>query len=221
MTKKENAMENEKNKKGEDNKPKSDELKKDTQEKKEQRNAENNPARDDEKKNSFLLFIKKNPVLVTILMGILAVLVVYFWKDFEGERQRKEIVKVATLQIEEKNQEMMMLIAKPLVWSIRSEMLRGNLEQVDMFTTDMVRERNFQYIYLIEPNGNILISTDKKMEGQQFEEIFEQNILGVESRIVFPEEENILIMAAPVMGYDRRLATLVVAYRTENILKPE
>ncbi len=219
MTKKENSMENEKSKKGEDNKPKSDELKKDTQGKKEQKNADNNIGIDDEKKNSFLLFIKKNPVLVTILMGILAVLVVYFWKDFEGERQRKEIIKVATLQIEEKNQEMMMLIAKPLVWSIRSEMLRGNLEQVDMFTTDMVRERNFQYIYLIEPNGNILISTDKKMEGQQFEEIFEQNILGVESRIVFPEEENILIMAAPVMGYDRRLATLVVAYLAEEFIE--
>lgn len=221
MTKKENAMENEKNKKGEDKKPKSDELKKDTQEKKEQRNAENNPARDDEKKNSFLLFIKKNPVLVTILIGILAVLVVFFWKDFEGERQRKEITKVATLQIEEKNQEMMMLIAKPMVWSIRSEMLRGNLEQVDMFTTDMVRMRNFQFIYLIEPDGNILIATDKRMEGQQFEEKFQQDVLKVESTVVFPEEENLLVMAAPVMGYDRRLATLVVAYRAENILKPE
>ena len=221
MTKKENSMENEKSKKGEDNKPKSDELKKDTQGKKEQKNADNNIGIDDEKKNSFLLFIKKNPLLVTILIGILAVLVVFFWKDFEGERQRKEIIKVATLQIEEKNQEMMMLIARPMVWSIRSEMLRGNLEQVDMFTTDMVRMRNFQFIYLIEPDGNTLISTDKRIEGQQFEEKFQQDVLKVESTVVFPEEENLLVMAAPVMGYDRRLATLVVAYRAENILKPE
>lgn len=216
MTSKDNSMENEKNKKGEAKKPESDELKKYTQDKKEQKSAENNAGRNDEKKNSFLLFIKKNPVLVTILIGILAVLAVYFWKDLEAEKQKKEIIKVATMQIEEKNQEMMMLIARPLVWSIRSEMMRGNLEQVDMFTNDMVRERNFQYIYLIEPNGNILISTDKKMESQQFEETFQQNVLGVESTIVFPEEENLLIMAAPVMGYDRRLATLVVAYLAEE-----
>ena len=219
MTKKENAMENEKNKKGEDNKPRSDELKKDTQGNKEQRNAENNPARDDEKKNAFLLFIKKNPVLVTVFLGILAVLAVYFWKDIEGNRQQNEIIKTATLQLEEKNQEMMMLIARPMVWSIRSEMLRGNLEQVDMFTTDMVRMRDFQFIYLIEPTGEIIISTDKRMEGQQFEERFDQEILKIESTVVFQEEDNQLIMAAPVMGYDRRLATLVVSYRGEKFME--
>lgn len=214
-------MKNEKNKKGEDKKPKSDDLKKDTQGQEEQKNAENNMGSDDEKKNSFLLFIKKNPVLITVFIGILAVLAVYLWKDMEGERQKKEIIEVATLQLEEKNQEMMMLIARPMVWSIRSEMLRGNLEQVEMFTTDLVRMRNFQFIYLIEPDGNTLISTDKKMEGQQFEERFQQEILKVESTVVFPEEENLLVMAAPVMGYDRRLATLVVAYRAENILKAD
>lgn len=214
-------MENEKNKKRENKKPKSDELKKHTQGENEQNSADNNMGIDDEKKSSFLIFIKKNRVLVTTFIGIFAVLAVYLWKDLEGARQKNEIINVATLKLEEKNQEMMMLIARPMVWSIRSEMLRGNMEQVDMFTTDMVRMRNFQFIYLIEPDGNTLISTDKKMEGQQFEERFQQDVLKVESTVVFPEEENLLIMAAPVMGYDRRLATLVVAYQAENILKTD
>jgi len=221
MTKKENSMENEKKNKGEGEKSKAEDLKKDNNEKKEQKNADNKVDTDNEKKSSFLLFVKKNPVLVTVFIGILTVLVVYFWKDIEGNRQKNEIIKTATIQLEEKNQEMMMLIARPMVWSIRSEMLRGNLEQVDMFTTDMVRMRNFQFIYLIEPDGNTLISTDKRIEGQQFEEKFQQDVLKVESTVVFPEEDNLLIMAAPVMGYDRRLATLVVAYRAENFLKPE
>lgn len=166
-------------------------------------------------------FIKKNPVLIITLLGILGLVIVYFWKDIQGTKRKNEVVRMATLQLEEKNQEMMMLIARPLVWSIRSEMLRGNLEQVDMFTTDMVRLRNFQFIYLIDPNGKILIATDKKMEGQQFEESFQQEILKVESTIVFPQDENLLIMAAPVMGYDRRLATLVVAYLADSLIVPE
>jgi hypothetical protein len=214
-------MENEKNKNREDKKPKSDELKKDIQGKKEQKNADNNMGSVDEKKSSFLLFIKKNPVLVTVFIGILAVLVVYFWKDIEGNRQQNEIIKTATIQLEEKNQEMLKLLSRPLVWGIRSEMLRGNLEQVNMFTADMVRQPNFQYILLIEPNGNIIISTDKRMEGQQFEERYRQEILRVESTVVFPEDDDLLIMAAPVMGFDSRLATLVVAYQAENILRTE
>ncbi len=181
-------------------------------------NKENNSGQNE---NPLIHFVKKNPVLFTALVGILALAVVYFWKDIEGTKQKNEVVRVATLQLEEKNQEMMMLIARPLVWSIRSEMLRGNLEQVDMFTTDMVRMRNFQFIYLIEPNGKILIATDKKMEGQQFEEIFQQEILKVESTVVFSQEDDLLILAAPVMGYDRRLATLVVAYRTDSFVVPE
>ena len=219
MAKKENSMENERKNKEEGEKPKAEDLKKDNKEKKEQKNAETEVDSDNEKKSSFLLFIKKNPVLVTVFIGIFAVLVVYFWKDIEGNRQQKEIIKTATLQLEEKNQEMLKLLSRPLVWGIRSEMLRGNMEQVNMFTTEMVRQPNFQYILLIEPDGNTLISTDKRMEGQQFEERYRQDVLRVESTVVFPEDDDLLILAAPVMGFDRRLATLVVAYRAENILK--
>ena len=219
MTKKENSMENGKSNKGESQKPKSEDLKKDANEKKEQKKADTTAVNDDEKKSSFLLFIKNNPVLVTVFIAILAVLVVYFWKDIEGKRQQNEIIKTATLQLEEKNQEMLKLLSRPLVWGIRSEMLRGNMEQVNMFTTEMVRQPNFQYILLIEPDGNTLISTDKRMEGQQFEERYRQDVLRVESTVVFPEDDDLLILAAPVMGFDRKLATLVVAYRAESILK--
>ncbi|MBW6480137.1 MAG: hypothetical protein K0B37_11980 [Bacteroidales bacterium] len=209
-------MENEKSNKEESQKPKSEDLEKDTKEKKDQKNTETSSGSKDEKRSSFLLFIKKNPVLVTVFIGILAVLVVYLWKDIEGNRQKQEIIKTATLQLEEKNQEMLKLLSRPLVWGIRSEMLRGNMEQVNMFTTDMVRQPNIQYILLIEPNGNTLISTDKRMEGQQFEERFRQEVLKVESTVVFPENDDLLIMAAPVMGFDRRLATLVLTYRVEE-----
>lgn len=177
--------------------------------------SEKKGSENGKKKNSFMQFIKKNPVVVTALLGVLAVVIVFFWKDMQRQKQTQKIIKVAAMQLEEKNQEMLGLIARPLVWAIRSEMLRGNMEQVDILTTDMVKENNFQFLYLIGPDGDIILSTDKKKEGQKFEESYQQPILTVESTIVFLQEENLIIVASPVMGYDMRLATLVMAYKPE------
>ncbi len=165
------------------------------------------------KKKSFGQFVKKYPVFLTALLGLLAVTAVYFWKDMQGRNEKAAVEKMATAQIEQNLHDMLRLMSKPLIWSIRSEMLRGNIEQVNIFTTDLVKEKNFQYIHLIDPNGNIIVSTDKKLEGQSGIGMFDNAILQTDSVMVFNSDNNMLTLAAPVMGYDKRLATVILKYK--------
>lgn len=164
------------------------------------------------KKENTLSFIKRNPVLTTALIGILAVIAVYFWKDIQGNKQKAAIEQMAEARLLENNQTMLKLMAKPLVWSIRAEMLRGNMEQVNIFTTDLVKEKNFQFIYMIDPEGKIIVSTDKKLEGQHAKGMFEPALLQTDSVIVINNEKGMLTVAAPVMGFDKQLAVIVLSY---------
>ena len=166
-------------------------------------------------------FIKKNPVVFTIIIGLIAILIVYFWKDYQAGKQVELIKNNATVQLRENNTEMLKLLSKPLIWSIRSEMLRGNLEQVNIYTNDMVKEKNFQFIYLISPADSMLISTDKKFQGQNAKGMFDENLLKTDSLIAVSNDDETITIFAPVMGYDSRLATLVYSYTPEKFLFQE
>ena len=147
-------------------------------------------------------------------------MIVYFWKDRQAAKQVRRVENSATEQLMKNNTEMLKLVSKPLIWSIRSEMLRGNLEQVNIYTNDMVKEKNFHFIYLISPGDSMLISTDKKFQGQNVKGMFEENLLKTDSLVAVHKEKTLLIFA-PVMGYDSRLATLVYSYTPEELLFQE
>ncbi|MGK2862088.1 MAG: hypothetical protein ACSLE0_09160 [Chitinophagaceae bacterium] len=181
-------------------------------------NGKQGLEKNERNKSSFFHFIKKHPVIFTALIGIIAVVAVYLWKDRESVLQLEKVEKLATTQIMQNNQEMLKLIAKPLIWSIRAEMMRGNMEQVNIFTTDLVREKNFQFIYLIEPGGNIIISTDKKLEGQTAIGMFDAKLVQTDSVIVEVRGDDLLTLAAPVMGYDKKLAILVINYAPQKFI---
>lgn len=168
-------------------------------------------------KASIWTLIRNHPTVFSLLLGALAVTAVYFWKDIQSEKQKVMIVRVANQQIESNQQELVKLMAKPLVWNIRSEMLRGNMEQVNILITDMVKEPNFRYIHLVSPNGNVILSTNKSLEGKPVGKEIDSNLLKIDAPTTAMYNGRVFIVAAPVMGVDKRLATLVVGYATTEI----
>jgi len=167
------------------------------------------------KRSLFSRFVKKYPVITAVLFGLLAVVLVYFWKEIEGNYQRKTIIEEATTQLQDNNLIMLKLISKPLVWNIRAELLRGNQEQVDLLMNNLVKEKNFQYIHLVDPDGNIMLSTNKQMQGQSLDSGIIWKALLNDSTVVLVDKANVITVVAPVMGFDKRLATLVISYQSQ------
>ena len=168
------------------------------------------------KPSAFSRFIRKHPLLTAIICGLLVVVAVYFAKEMEGNMKRNAVIKAASTELQENNQTMLKLLCKPLVWSIRSEMLRGNMEQVNLLISDLVKEKNFLYIHLIDSQGKVLLSTNKKMEGQPVANAQIEQALTADSTVALNEEGNVITVISPVMGYDKQLATLVLSYQPEE-----
>lgn len=164
-------------------------------------------------KKTFAKFVKQNPVLITVLISLVAITVVYFWKDLQAKRQVAYIKKSATEQLIKSNKEMLTVLSKPLVWSIRSEMLSGNLEKVNIYVKDIVKEKNFQLLQVIDVTGKIILSTDKKLEGKNATAYYDQTLLSTDSLKIKTTENLSLLMFAPIMGYDKKLGVLVIAYK--------
>jgi hypothetical protein len=163
-------------------------------------------------------FIKRNPILITVVVCLIAITSIYFYKDIQSNKRTNAIKASANQQLQQTNHNMLKLVAKPMVWGIRTEMLRGNLEQVNLFLSDMVKEKNFQYIILVDPSGNILLSTDKKLEGQSATGMYADSLLQTDSIRLVTDSDHKTTLFAPVMGFDKKLGTLLFKYYTPDLI---
>ncbi len=169
---------------------------------------------------ALVLFMKKNPVFTTIVISLVVVAGVYFWQDFQARREQSRIIESASSYIEQSNQEMLRLISRPLVWSIRAELLRDNHEQIGLLISDLVKEKYFLSIFVVNPEGEIIISTNKRQEGSQASEHVSNQLLTADDTTLLMGENHILTLAAPVMGFDKRIGTLVIEYLPEEFELP-
>lgn len=152
-----------------------------------------------------------------IIIGvlILAGVILYFYKDYQINQVREKLTVQADSLLVKQNKRILMLTAKPLVWAIRSEMLRNNLDEINVFTTDLVKEKNIQNISLLNADGKIINSTNKKLEGTIASDEY-KNYLAMDSVMVLNTSDSVARVVAPVMGYQSKLGVIIMNYKIER-----
>ncbi|MDI6851377.1 MAG: hypothetical protein QMD82_05515 [bacterium] len=154
--------------------------------------------------------------LVFILIIVAAGM--YLWgymkvRQMEKTVKEKEVVMVekAQLMVNESTQELLKVVALPLTWAIRKEMIKGNYEQINDYMERLVQEKGFKEILLVDPQGVIVLATDKKLQGQKFADYYPAEILEVDD-VTVSADANIIRVATPVMGINAKLGVLVFTY---------
>lgn len=161
-------------------------------------------------------FVKRYPVLTTLLLGLLGMAVIYFWKNYELKKERAHIIELASERLQEKDQDMLRLLSRPMVWSVRSELMRNNVEQINIFLGDLVREKSIHFIHVINPEGTIIISTDKNLEGKGVGVVIDRSFLRAETTRIMTRDDDTYVVIAPVMGFDKRLGSLIFSYEKDE-----
>jgi 1,2-phenylacetyl-CoA epoxidase catalytic subunit len=156
---------------------------------------------------------------ITIGVALILLIALWVWKSMEvsstketAEIERQTIKEKATRHIVQSHEEHLKLLAKAYVWAVRAEMMQGNINQVNLFASDMVKEKNFQRIVIANDKGIIVSSTNKKDEGQPFSTIADEAALSSNNTTVQNESDSILILTSPIMGFNNRLGTLLIKY---------
>ncbi len=103
-------------------------------------------------------------------------------------------------------------LAKPYVWALRTEVMQGNIGQVNQYNNDMVKQRNFQSVMVADTKGLIISSTDKKYEGKNLSALQMDNYLQTDSTVVTKTADSLLLMASPIMSFNSKLGILLIRY---------
>ncbi len=167
--------------------------------------------------------ISKKTMLIIIGAAVIVLAIIWTWKEIRINNQRQEAEQKnqmlqdhAAILIADSHKEHLKLLAKPYVWAVRSALLNKNTDQVNQYANEMVKEKNFQSIVVANDKGIIISSTNKKHEGKEFSAIGKSNYLTSDTTIVENINDSILVMSSPIMGFNNRLGTMMITYKSKR-----
>jgi sensor histidine kinase regulating citrate/malate metabolism len=162
---------------------------------------------------------RKRRGLIAVVIVLLLLAGIFIWKEMQirdlkkqQATERQQYQDAATRTVMQAHMDHLRLLVKPYVWAIRAEMMMGNQGQLNLYANDLVQEKNFQHIIVANEQGIVISSTNKKFEGQPFASVGKPAYLSSNTTIVEKMGAQTIVATSPVMGFNTRLGTLLIAY---------
>ena len=180
-------------------------------------NNDSEPIKNQSKYKGKLVAYFKNNKAATVLTVLLLVVFIWFFikirineKKFSNEKTQlitQYESKIDSLQIKH-----LEFATEVFSWSVRSELLRENTENLNQLLTVFVKQSGADLVQLINPENKIvLLSSDKKFEGVSYTGLINFEI----KKTVVLEDVGVVKIITPVMGFNNMIGILIVELRKE------
>ena len=165
----------------------------------------------------------KRTIGIIVIAGLVLLAGIWIWKSIQinnireqAATEKQDIQEQAKNQIRNTHEMHLKSLTKPFVWAVRTEMLQNNISQVNLYANDMVKEKNFQKIVIVNDKGTVILSTNKKEEGKEFGSIGNAAYLSSNNTNVDNINDSILVVSSPIMGFNNKLGTLMITYAVQR-----
>lgn len=164
-----------------------------------------------------------------VFLGI--ILLVFAWKHIAVSQAESRLEKERTEMAQNLETERAIIIRKAreyadsqynkeeerfgqvLSWAVRGELIRNNLDQVSQYLNELVKLKETERVVLINEEGKLLVSTDKKLEQAEGKEIYPAEVLQQRKITIMSDVNGKKLLVVPVMGLNARWATVVISYK--------
>ncbi len=135
----------------------------------------------------------------------------------QASSKQATLLSSANATMRQNSESAHVLMGTTLAWSIRGEMIRGNLGQIDEFFADLVRNERIKLVVLADPDGKIILASDRKLQDAAFADHFPEALLAATAVSVHAGEgetaDRYLLM--PIQGLNSRLGSALLVYQAE------
>ena len=151
-----------------------------------------------------------------LLLFCIYLLVSNLLNNRRHEADLQNLQENAELIVRLNAQKQLSLMVKTFVWAVRSAQIRDNLDEVDQYFNELVKEPNIKEIVLADNKSQIIVATNKKHEGKAFGDLFPAQVLQ-QNDISFTQQDSVYQVSAPVMALNNKLGTLFILYDAPDI----
>ncbi len=161
-----------------------------------------------------------------ILVGI--IVFVFAWKIIavnkvesdtrkQLESERALITQQAREQADKQYKKEEERFGQVLSWAVRSELIRNNIDQIGLYLNDIVKQINAERIVLISEKGELLVSTDKRLEDVKGSDLYPKEVINEHKITIKSDVNGKKLVIAPVSDFNKRIAVLVISYNQPAI----
>ena len=161
------------------------------------------------KKVKVLRYFKNSLILILTVLLI----VLWFWKN----NQMATLKSGANDLLVQNKTDGLKQLSQAYIWSVRKELMTNNIEQINLYSIDMIKEKGFQSIIICNKKGTVISATNKKQEGKPFSSFGKEEYLQLQETKVESLNDSTLVVASPIMGFNSKLGTLVIEYQNITI----
>ena len=134
----------------------------------------------------------------------------------EFERERSSLRGTVRKNQLANDRQQLLFGMKTFVWAVRNALLQNKPGEINEYFNTLVKDRGIKEMLLVDPAGNVTISTNKKNQGISFASRFPDYLLlhqDVYFKANAPYE-----FSAPVTSPNKRLGTLVMFYMPASLV---
>ena len=159
--------------------------------------------------NKLLQFLFKAKYYLGLILIILIILIWHYSKihflEQNMEKEKLELLNNYKIKLDSLNTVHMKLTAKTFSWAIRSELIRGNKDQINQYFNEFIKTPGIIKLQLINTENSVIeISTDKKDEGTKNVDYI--NIKGQDAISGLPE----LKIVTPISGLNKQIGVFIL-----------
>ena len=167
-------------------------------------------------------------LLYTIGVFVIVLIGMYFWKEIEVatrtreveeqrdqmaaelERVEQELRQASAEQVEE----LLTMFAVPLGWAVRNEAVEKDFDKIEEYAVRLVKEPRVQRVVLAMPDGNIRITTDKKLQDEPVSRFY-GDLANADQITLRKDDTDEYQLFVPIMGYNTPAGSLIVTIAGE------
>lgn len=155
---------------------------------------------------------KKNPFTTILLIVLIAFIswstIKMNYDKYQFEKDKIQIIENYTSKIDSIKLNNILFSSTVFSWSVRSELIRQNMENLNQLFTYYVKNSSVNLVQLVDLKENkIIISTNKQFEGELFTLTTSVN-LNKQTTVITDSKT---IIYTPIMGFNDAIGLLIVS----------
>jgi hypothetical protein len=161
-----------------------------------------------------------------VLVGI--IIFVFAWKQIavgkvesdmskKLESERALITQQAREHADKQYKQEEERFGQVLAWAVRSELIRNNIDQIGLYLNDIVKQIDADRIVLISESGELLVSTDKRLEDVKGSDVYPKDVINEHKVAIKSDVNGKKLLIAPISDFNKRVAVLVISYNQARI----
>jgi hypothetical protein len=162
-------------------------------------------------------FANRAKYYLGLILLIILILAWHFSKTYylkkNNEKNKLEMVNKYEVKLDSLKAIHLQLTAKTFSWAIRSELIRGNKDQINQLFNELIKTPGIIKLQLINTENSIIeISTDEKDVGTQ-----NIDYINLKTQNTF-QESSVMKIVTPISGLNKQIGVFILEAKKQKLI---